>query len=359
MKTRIAIIRTRDNEHVAFSDFILGDQYEVHYYTNGFIEAKDLLTGSFDLIISGLYAQPRSGIELLEYLRENQNDTQFIIVSKIHSREFYEKAILNDVTDYVSLPMEKFQLMNRIRTALKNHEQREEKKSEDKHNMFKHMAHEIYTPLTGMVGITDIMKNTPEIMNLDPELIQMMEKSVARLKRAADNVLLYEKIKNNLIHYQPAVLTEWNNLLTETIKEVGNDFNRIDDVDIDIQNRFKPIIMSEQHFKIVIKELLINAFSFSKKGTVVKVGTKVMPQGNINFHFQNEGRGMQSHQLDRISAYKSFDRELYEQQGLGLGLTIAKKILDLNHGSLILKSVPKERLVAMAKIPAILSKQPF
>lgn len=359
MKTRIAIIKTRDNEHVTFNDFISGDQYEVHYYLNGSVNPEELLNGSFDLIICGLYAYPRTGIELLEYIRDNNNDTPFIILSKIHSKELYEKAIVHSVTDYISLPLEKFQLLNRIRIALKNHYEKQEKQSEDKHSMFKHMAHEIYTPLTGIVGITDIMKNTPEMMMLDAELIEMMEKSVARLKRAADNVLLYEKIKNNLIHYQPAVLTDWNNLLAETITEVGTDFNRIEDIDIDVPNRFKPISITAQHFKIVMKELLINAFSFSKKGTVVKVGTKIMPQGNINFMFQNEGRGMKENEIEQIGAYKQLERKRFEQQGLGLGLTIARQILDLYHGSLNLKSVAGHRLVASAKIPAILGKQQY
>ncbi len=356
MKTRIAIIKTRDNEHVAFGDFITEEHYEIHYYVNATFTPEELLSGNFDLIICGLESQPISGIALLEYLRDHKNDTPFIILSKIHNKTLYEKAILNHVTDYISLPLDKFQLTNRIRIALKDQMDKHEKISEDKHDMFKHMAHEIYTPLTGIVGITDLMKNNTELMKIDPELIEMMEKSVVRLKRAADNVLLYEKIKNNLVHYQPTILTDWNNLLNETVSEVGHDFNRMEDIDMDVPNRFKPIKISAQHFKIVIKELLINAFSFSKKGTVIKVGTKTMPQGNINFMFQNEGRGMQTNDMESISPYMQFERKRYEQQGLGLGLAIAKQILDLYHGSLNLKSVAGQRLVASAKIPAILGK---
>jgi signal transduction histidine kinase len=50
---------------------------------------------------------------------------------------------------------------------------------------------------------------------------------------------------------------------------------------------------------------------------------------------------MSADQVDKLGAYMQFERALYEQQGVGLGFTVAHRLVDLHHGQLRVKSHPQ------------------
>jgi len=49
---------------------------------------------------------------------------------------------------------------------------------------------------------------------------------------------------------------------------------------------------------------------------------------------------MSSDEIAGISAFQQFQRKQYEQQGLGLGLVIVQRLLELYHGKLAIESEP-------------------
>jgi nitrogen-specific signal transduction histidine kinase len=56
---------------------------------------------------------------------------------------------------------------------------------------------------------------------------------------------------------------------------------------------------------------------------------------------------MTKEQIDAIGAYTQFDRQIYEQQGSGLGLSITKKLLDLHDGLLAIQSKDNQTVVTI------------
>jgi signal transduction histidine kinase len=55
---------------------------------------------------------------------------------------------------------------------------------------------------------------------------------------------------------------------------------------------------------------------------------------------------MTAEEISRVGAFQQFDRQKYEQQGLGLGLVLVQKLVARCHGEFSLSSAPGERTQA-------------
>ena len=98
--------------------------------------------------------------------------------------------------------------------------------------------------------------------------------------------------------------------------------------------------MSSKSLKKLVEELVDNALKFSKAGTKIEV----IAESNEEYYtlkVLDHGRGMTSEQISRIGAYMQFERALYEQQGMGLGLILAKRFTELHNGKLTIASESK------------------
>lgn len=89
----------------------------------------------------------------------------------------------------------------------------------------------------------------------------------------------------------------------------------------------------------IVEEIIDNAFRYSVAGQ--RVWVKSWFKDNFFlFQVQDCGRGMTPYQISNLGAYMQFDRRLYEQQGTGLGLTVAKRLVEFYGGTLTIDSTP-------------------
>src|SRR5208283_5024258 len=100
----------------------------------------------------------------------------------------------------------------------------------------------------------------------------------------------------------------------------------------------------------IVDELVQNAFKFSSGGG--RVNVELADLGNaMTFTVTDHGRGFSTEHITRVGAYMQFDRKLHEQQGLGLGLTIAKRLTELHGGTLTIQSERGTGAVVTVKLP--------
>jgi len=94
-----------------------------------------------------------------------------------------------------------------------------------------------------------------------------------------------------------------------------------------------------------LDELLDNAFKFYYLNNPVQVVTKLHGDDFLTLYVVDRGRGMTSDQVNRLGAYMQFERNLYEQQGCGLGLIIAKRLAEIHGGGLTIESIPNQQTI--------------
>jgi two-component system sensor histidine kinase/response regulator len=75
--------------------------------------------------------------------------------------------------------------------------------------------------------------------------------------------------------------------------------------------------------------------------------------GAIVFSVTDQGRGFSTEHITKVGAYMQFDRKMQEQQGLGLGLTISKRLTELHGGTLTIQSGKGSATTVTLKLPKV------
>jgi signal transduction histidine kinase len=110
--------------------------------------------------------------------------------------------------------------------------------------------------------------------------------------------------------------------------------------------------MSEEYLAKVLEELVQNAFKFSTANSPVKASLTDASDAVV-LSVTDRGRGLSTEHIAKIGAYMQFDRKMHEQQGLGLGLTICKRLTELHGGTLVIQSEPGVGSTVTVKLPKV------
>ncbi|MGH1366572.1 MAG: ATP-binding protein [Calditrichia bacterium] len=207
------------------------------------------------------------------------------------------------------------------------------------------LPHELRTPLNGISGNSELLIDHIDLLSNDEvkAIARDIKASSSRLNRVFNNFLTYSQIE--FLAADPARLdlvrrrrtSQLGEVLEVLAKLTSQHYKRESDLEMRLNSR--TLAMSEEYVRKVFGELLDNAFKFSKAGTRVRFVTKIDGR-RLSVAVEDEGRGMSPAQIARIGANIQFERRQYEQQGTGMGLVIAKRLVELHRGKLQIESHP-------------------
>lgn len=210
------------------------------------------------------------------------------------------------------------------------------------------MSHEIRTPLNGILGFTQLLKET-DVSEEQAEFISVIEKSSDNLLTIVNDILDLSKIKAQKIELEAIefdpVDTFESAVESYAAKAAENhiDFNIFLDPTL-------PTLLIGDPTKIsqVIVNLVSNAIKFTSPNGEVSVSIKKLFEDenkvNVNFEVSDTGIGLTKEQQGKIfEAFSQADVSTSRQYGgTGLGLSISGKFIDHMGGKLSIRSVKDE-----------------
>ncbi len=262
--------------------------------------------------------------------------------------------------DYLPKPFTTDVLYAAVEARLKKSQTvRDEAESKLRHlrdNISLMMPHEMRTPLNGIISNAELLATSAATIPAKDvgEIGQDILKSSQRLERLIENFLIYAQLEliaadpKNINALRIGRLEKPSAIIENTTRTLAAQAGRRSDLTIEAADI--PVPMSAEYFSKIVNELVQNAFKFSEPETPVEVRLADSFNG-VEFSVTDQGRGFSTEQIRRIGAYMQFDRKLQEQQGLGLGLVIAKRLADLHGGTLTIEGRKGSGTTVTVKLP--------
>ena len=209
------------------------------------------------------------------------------------------------------------------------------------------MSHEIRTPLNGIIGFTELLKNS-DLDEEKREFVEVIKKSSENLLAIINNILDLSKIESNKI--------EMDEILFSPIDEFENAIEvygpKAAEKNIQLSLFIDPSLHNYLKGDAVkIKEVLINLMSnavkFTPNNGQITVEIKRLKDDNVApekarilFSVKDSGIGIQKEKIEGIfDAFNQADSTITRKfGGTGLGLTISSKYIALMGGQLEVES---------------------
>ncbi len=238
-------------------------------------------------------------------------------------------------------------------TTLKNLQQEHEntieelKRSNTDLEQFAYIAsHDMQEPLRKIQAFGDILtaRYANELSKDGSDIIQRMQHASQRMKTLIDDLLTYSRVSTEKRSFKKIILNHLiKDILTDMETTVREKKATI------ILDDFQPVHGDELSLRQLFQNLISNALKFSKpdvppriefKSSIVKgkdVAHVVLPEPKKNYQhimMHDEGIGFEPEYKERI--FQIFQRlhGRSEYEGTGVGLSIARKVIDMHKGAI-------------------------
>lgn len=210
------------------------------------------------------------------------------------------------------------------------------------------MSHEVRTPMNGMIGMTQLLIDTP--LNYEQKhYVNTIQASCEALLRIINDILDYSKIEagklaiENMNFNLHQLLAECVSLFAVTAKERN----------LPIHTEINPnvpqwMVGDSTRIRQVIINMLGNAYKFTEQGSVTLRAYLREDKGkegaSIQFEVEDTGIGITTEQRERLfQSFSQADSSVTRKYGgTGLGLAISRSLVRLMNGDIGVKSIPNQ-----------------
>jgi len=353
---RILVVDDDESLRLLLSRTLIMNGYAVDTAEDGWAALWTIQKASPDLILCDINMPGLDGYGLLEKLQSNPATATipFIFLSAMGENPDIRRGMELGADDYIVKPSKGSEIAKAIEVRLAKQatwmKVYQEKMDELRKDVTRLLPHELLTPLTGILGVASLLEDERVTFNPDQirEIGEILTYSAERLKRLIQNYLLFVELEaihrdpearrkrnKNLMLHQGNVPVDVKNVIFATATGIARNAKREDDLTFRHVEASFPVVSDD--LKKIAEELIDNAFRYSAAGTPVTISGLIENNYYI-LTIVNRGRGMTEEQINAIGAFVQFDREEFEQQGSGLGLSISRRLTELYQGYLMIES---------------------
>lgn len=304
--------------------------YKVVAVTDGQSALEALPSVTPDLILSDVRMPRCTGFELLKQVRKLPafRQTPFIIMTAKAESADRRHGMSLGADDYISKPFLSEDLLSAVKTRLTRAAIFKDAIKQHQYFLSRVLPHELRSPLNNVLGCADLMIETGQAgETLSAEKLVEIGKNVQisgqHLLRIAEDFSLWSwlevqaqavrggmEVSRKPFSLSMPLLESW---IHATVEQYGRK------LDVILEAQSASVTVPSEGLVRVIQNLVDNALKFSPAKTSVTILGMIWG-ANYELTFRDQGRGMSNEEIESIGSISQFQREHYEQQGLGMGL---------------------------------------
>jgi two-component system sensor histidine kinase/response regulator len=319
-----------------------------------------------DIIVADIMMPGMDGYDFYDAVRARSEwmPIPFIFLTARAQRQDVIKGKSLGVEDYLVKPVDPEELLVTVRARLER-TQAVQASSEAKLDTIKQqivtaLGHEMRTPLTYIRGYTELALE--DIPSLSPEVLEEFLQGISlgadRLTRLAEDFLALVRFDTGQTEREFRQLVETRRDLATVVAHVIRQYEseaaaKGITLELVAGQSLPPVHLCEPLFADALGRLVGNAVKFSfGEGKRVTVSVKEA-QDWVEIAVADEGVGIAAEEVPHLfERFRQVDREKVEQQGVGLGLSIARGVILLHGGEIAVTSVVGEGSTFVVRLPS-------
>ena len=361
MVTKILVVDDEPHFEIivtkTFRREVQNGEYLLHFASNG-VNALSILEDhpDIDVVLTDINMPQMDGLTLLEHLNRKYPHLITVIISAYSDLpsirasmnngafDFLVKPIqLNDLTRTVAKTVNQAQQLKELSRARQEREQTQAKLVDNLRKMDKlknefltTISHELNMPLNGIIGIAESLVDgaAGQISEELEKNLEMLISGGRRLSSLVHDLVDFSKLKNKELQLdiKPVNLHAVAQVAFSLAKPMLEGRNLL--LDFDIPDDLPKVLADENRLQQILHNLVSNAIKFTENGQITVSAVK--ENELVKIWIQDTGVGISKERIQDI-----FD--VFEQSeqgpvrpdgGLGLGLTITQRLVQLQGGVL-------------------------
>jgi len=229
-----------------------------------------------------------------------------------------------------------------------------------KSSFFANISHEFRTPLTLLLGpINDLLNRSEGLRDGDRGLLKIMKRNAGRLQQLINQLLDLSRLETGKLKLE---VSEGD--LTGLIRSIVLSFLSLAEskkinYSHELEESSFPAFFDRDKVEKIVTNLVSNALKFTPEGSLVRVTLQYIQRDELisGYHaallVKDTGPGIPDEEKEKIfdRFYQASGSDSRNYEGSGIGLALAKELVELHRGDILVESIPGAGSTFTVKLP--------
>jgi two-component system, sensor histidine kinase and response regulator len=329
--------------------------------TRGLKLARELLP---DLILCDIVMPGIDGFGVLAVLNQEKGDHSipFIFLTARVARDDARKGMELGADDYLTKPFTRQELLNAITTRLAKQKslvaEVSQRFNDHRQDLALGFPHRIIAPLSLILQSSDAIAEEAQMLHLAQikAKADAINRSARNLSHTIQNLLLLVELDPLSLQHQEYELSlsdstpASHRIIEETIVEAARSHDRLADIECSLQEAV--LRLPEIHLQRIIEEVMDILFIRTARSRRIKILGKIrLPCQSYTLSFFVAGEGMPPESVAYFNSLVYKPGFLPEYMEPSLDWFVAKRLVELYHGNLVIESTLGIGATLLATLP--------
>lgn len=358
---KVLVVDDDETSRLALTVALEGEEFAIFEAADGEAALRVIAEQAPDVILLDIMMPGMDGVQVCHAITQAEDTCNIpvIMVSALGDEQDVLRGLKVGATDYVTKPFSGDVVRARVRAALRSklaHDEVEQlalqvsaknrklaQFAETAERFIDDVSHDFRSPLTVIQEFALIIADGLDgpVTAKQKEHLTIITGAVEDLTRMVDDLLDSSKLRAGSLrvdrqrHSVEEIFNSVGPIITSKARRRGIKLKE------SIEPGLAEVFADNDRAGRVIVNLAVNAIKFSPKGAEVTLWAKHHETGDVEIGVTDQGRGMSPEELDVIfDRFTQTGSQAGAAKGFGLGLSIAKELVELNLGTLHVASEP-------------------